>query len=89
MKQPRYTTAHCIGTYPKWFARIIRWMVNRNKATTVKVIFKGRGRAKDGGAWPYGVPVGLAPKVSIYLDIKPKLRFPDHYLAQPIGQVQS
>ena len=85
MKKQNITGSYCIGTYPKWFARIIRWGINRNPSSTVEITFRGRGTPKvkrigvNKTPWyryyTHGLPVRLAPKVAIYLAIKKKLRY--------------
>lgn len=75
----RRTSAHCIGTYRPWFARVLRWMIKRNSSSTVEVQFRGRGKAKKGikrAIYRYGLPVSKATKVAVYLYVKPSMRFP-------------
>lgn len=74
----RRTGAYCIGTYPKWMARAMRWLIKRNASTTVDLDFKGRGKPIKGvirKAYRYGLPVSKATKVAIYVRGK---RISDH-----------
>ena len=77
----RYTSACCIGTYPKWIARLIRWGIKRNPSCTVEITFRGRGKAFRGvdrkKTYPYGLPVSKASRIAVYVAVKKSMRFPD------------
>lgn len=66
----------CIGTYPKWQAKVIRWFLKRSPTTTVEFIFRGRGTTVERRTWGADqsyMPVAGAKKVAIYVGLKPSI----------------
>jgi hypothetical protein len=59
--------AKCIGTYPKWFAYVLRWLFNRSKGCNVKLWFRGRGYRGNAFTHRQDLPLSYAKKVAIYI----------------------
>jgi hypothetical protein len=77
----RKTSAICIGTYPKWMARIIRWAIRKNKSSTVEVQLRGRGKY-HGVRYTHGIPLSKGSHAAIYLHVKKSMRFVQSWEAQ-------
>ncbi len=57
----------CIGTFPKWQARFIRWWLKRKAGFNVELVLRGRGTPLNGKRYSHGIPVKQAKKVAIYV----------------------
>lgn len=57
-----------IGTFPKWFGKLLVWFLSRNKPKDVRFKLYGRGKGSGVGRYNYGShPVRFCPKVAVYV----------------------
>ena len=62
-----------LGTYPKWLAYPLRWMLKKKlNNARYEIRFIGRGSTKKATRrqYPYGLPVSKANKVALVISTK-------------------